>query len=204
MKIILILIIGLSLISFVQTDKNRKTDYLKDIQAYQQEMNKEFLNEESSPLTKEDLAHFSQLNFYPINQNYCVKAKLKLNSQPKEFGMKTTTARLPIYIKYGVAYFKLNGKKHQINIYQNVELASREGFRDYLFMLFTDLSSGVESYAGGRYIDLRIPINNAQLIIDFNKAYNPYCAYNSKYSCPIPSVEDHIDTEILVGVKKYH
>jgi uncharacterized protein (DUF1684 family) len=166
-------------------------------------MNEEFKNPKTSPLTDEDIKIFKKLDFYPIDSNFRVVALLKLNKKKKEFGMKTTTSRLPIYINYGIASFKLNGKKFKINIYQNVELSKKEKYKDYLFMLFTDKTSGKTSYAGGRYIDLRIP-KDGKLLIDFNKAYNPYCAYNHKYSCPIPPEEDYFDMEIKAGVMKYH
>ncbi|RLD40467.1 MAG: hypothetical protein DRI86_15200, partial [Bacteroidetes bacterium] len=164
----------------------------------------EFNNPKTSPLTDEDLVNFKELEFYSINEDFKVEAKLELNNNQKEFGMKTTTDRLPVYVKYGVASFKLKGKNLKINIYKNVELAKKDKYKDYLFMLFNDKTSGLTSYAGGRYIDLRIPKNGKSLTIDFNKAYNPYCAYNHKYSCPIPPEEDYLDIEILAGVKAYH
>jgi len=178
--------------------------YINEIKTWQAEMNAEFANPKESPLTEEDRANFTHLDYYDIDSNFRVNAKLKLDLQKKKFGMKTTTSRLPIYVKYGVASFKINGEKFQINIYQNVELSKKEEYKDYLFMLFTDKTSGKTSYAGGRYIDLRIPKKGDDFIIDFNKAYNPYCAYNHKYSCPIPPEEDYFDIEINAGVKKWH
>jgi uncharacterized protein (DUF1684 family) len=72
-----------------------------------------------------------------------------------------------------------------------------------LFLPFTDLTSGVESYGGGRYIDMEVQKGNTWTI-DFNKGYNPYCAYNEKYSCPIPPAENDLKVEVKAGVKKYH
>jgi uncharacterized protein (DUF1684 family) len=190
--------------SFSFTKNNTEESlYINEIKKFQKEMNEEFKNPKTSPLTDEDIKIFKKLDFYPIDSNFRVVAMLKLNKKKKEFGMKTTTSRLPIYINYGIASFKLNGKKFKINIYQNVELSKKEKYKDYLFMLFTDKTSGKTSYAGGRYIDLRIP-KDGKLLIDFNKAYNPYCAYNHKYSCPIPPEEDYFDMEIKAGVMKYH
>ena len=71
-----------------------------------------------------------------------------------------------------------------------------------MFLPFSDETNGIESYGGGRYIDLRIPEGNT-LIIDFNSAYNPYCAYNDKYSCPIVPRENYLRTRIEAGVKKF-
>lgn len=195
----LVLIISIALF---QSD-GENNSYISDIKKYQEEMNAEFKDSAFSPLTKEDIVSFKALDFYPIDSNYSVEVELVLNDSLEKFGMKTTTARLPIYIKYGIAHFKLQGRDFKINIYQNVALSKRDKYQDYLFMLFTDKTSGTTSYAGGRYIDLRIPKGD-KLLIDFNKSYNPYCAYNHKYSCPIPPEEDHFDIEILAGVKAFH
>jgi uncharacterized protein (DUF1684 family) len=116
--------------------------------------------------------------------------------------MLTTTSRLAKYVKYGEATFKLDGKEDQLNIYQSLSLREKPAYKDYLFLPFTDETSGKESYSGGRYIDLTIPKGN-KIIIDFNKAYNPYCAYNHKYSCPIPPKGNHLNIAIKAGVKRY-
>jgi len=197
MKSFLILIITLIAVSAT-------SDYKKTIEEFQKEMNAEFKDAKTSPLTEDDLKVFTGLDFYTINEEYNIEAKLILNTKQKVFGMKTTTNRRPIYVVYGIAKFKLNGKSVEINIYQNIELLKKDKYKDYLFLLFTDNTSGITSYAGGRYIDLRIPKAGEKLIIDFNKAYNPYCAYNHKYSCPIPSEKDHIEIMIEAGVKKWH
>ncbi len=117
--------------------------------------------------------------------------------------MKTTGTRLPEYVKYGELIFLLNENEFKLNLYQNVELIKKEGYADYLFLPFSDLTCGKESYLGGRYIDMRIPKGD-KVTIDFNKAYNPYCAYNHKYSCPIVPLDNDLEIEILAGVKKFH
>ena len=76
-----------------------------------------------------------------------------------------------------------------------------EEYKNHLFLPFTDLSNGEKSYTGGRFIDLEIP-NSDVIVIDFNKAYNPYCAYSPDYSCPIPPAENHLNVNILAGVMK--
>ena len=76
-------------------------------------------------------------------------------------------------------------------------------YKDYLFLPFTDPTNGVTTYGGGRYLDLMIPATKV-VQLDFNKAYNPYCAYSGNYSCPIPPEENHLEIEIKAGVKKYH
>ncbi|OIP00613.1 MAG: hypothetical protein AUJ98_07185 [Bacteroidetes bacterium CG2_30_33_31] len=182
---------------------NADTLYLNAIKAWQDTLNSEFQDSIESPLSKKDLALFKELDFYKIDKKFCVTASFVRTPEELPFGMKTTTDRLPVYVKYGEAYFNIDGKTFKLNVYQNQELIKKEGYKDYLFIPFVDKTSGKESYKGGRYVDLRIS-KNESLIIDFNKAYNPYCAYNHRFSCPIPPYENTLDIEINAGVKKFH
>lgn len=170
---------------------------------FQETINKEYRNREESPLTEEDFKVFKGLDFYPINEKFIVEAKFTRTANEKVFKMRTTGTRLPEYVKYGELAFSIDGKTFKLNLYQNIDLIKKEGYADYLFLPFSDLTCGKESYIGGRYIDMRIPKGNS-VTIDFNKAYNPYCAYNHKYSCPIVPLENDLDIEILAGVKKFH
>ena len=170
---------------------------------FQENLNKEYANKEESPLMKEDLEHFQSLDFFPILDKFIVQATFKRTKKEKVFEMKTSTERLPLYKKYGELEFTIDGVLCKLNVYQNMSLFKKPGFKDYLFLPFSDLTSGNESYIGGRYVDLRIQKGN-QWIIDFNKAYNPYCAYNYKYSCPIVPMENDLKVSILAGVKKFH
>ncbi len=171
-----------------------------DAKAFQDELNAKYANPEQSPLTKKSLKYFKGLDFYPIDTNYRVEAKFERVKNPEPFEMKTTTERRPVYYVYATAKFKLHGKKYKLRIYQSKGLSETDEFKDYLFLPFTDLSSGAESYGGGRFMDLAIP-EGKTIILDFNKAYNPYCAYNDKYSCPIPPKENHLNTYVKAGVK---
>lgn len=170
---------------------------------FQDTLNKEYGNREKSPLTDEDFKVFKGLDFYPINEKFIVEAKFTRTPNEKVFKMKTSTSRAPEYVKYGELLFTIDGKDFKLNLYQNIELIKKAGFEDYLFLPFSDLTCGMESYIGGRYIDMRIPKGDT-MTIDFNKAYNPYCAYNYKYSCPIVPLENNLDIAILAGVKKFH
>lgn len=170
---------------------------------FQTELNQSYADSLKSPLTKEDLNHFKGLDFFPIDEKYIVEATFVRTKKEKPFGMKTTTSRTPLYKKYGELRFSIEGKEFKLNVYQNIELIKKPGYDDYLFLPFSDLTCGKESYIGGRYIDMRIQ-KGTLWTIDFNKAYNPYCAYNYEYSCPIVPLENDLDIEILAGVKKFH
>ena len=170
---------------------------------FQTELNAEYADPKTSPLTVEDLAEFKTLDFYPIDSNFFVTATFVRTENEKPFEMKTTTDRKPVYVKYGELYFTIKGSNFKLNVYKNIELSKKEEYKDYLFLPFSDLTSGKESYIGGKYIDLRIPKGDT-IVIDFNTSYNPYCAYNHKYSCPKVPLENDLDIEIKAGVKKFH
>lgn len=170
---------------------------------YQEELNLEYADSLKSPLTKQDLAVFKSLDFFAIDEKYIVKATFVKAKKEKAFQMKTSTTRLPLYKKYGVLHFEIDGKQYVLNVYQNIDLIKRKGFEDYLFLPFSDVTNGKETYIGGRYIDMRIQKSD-EWVIDFNKAYNPYCAYNHKYSCPIVPLENDLEIAIVAGVKKFH
>ena len=96
----------------------------------------------------------------------------------------------------------MKSKSKNLNVYQSEESLTTEGYQDYLFLPFLDDTNGESTYGGGRYIDLRIPEGNL-IIIDFNKAYNPLCAYNEKYSCPIVPRLNYLSTEVKAGLMNY-
>lgn len=175
---------------------------LKDILDFQSKLNEEFKNPETSPLPDRYRKEFESLDFFQPDTSYVVKAKFVLTPEALPFLMPTTTDRKSEEVVYGIAHFQLNGKEHRLEIYQNKKLMLEEEYKDYLFLPFTDQTNAEESYAGGRYIDLSIPKTDS-ILIDFNKAYNPYCAYNKKYSCPIVPSVNALDIKVLAGVKDF-
>jgi uncharacterized protein (DUF1684 family) len=199
MRIILALVL---LASFHVGFAQEKFD-LAVVEKFQKDLNAEYADAKTSPLLAEDLAHFKALDFYPINEKSFVVAQFIRTDDEKPFEMPTSTTRKPLYVKYGEARFQMEGKEFKLNIYRNIELSKKEEYKDYLFLPFSDLTSGKESYIGGKYIDLKIPSGNT-IVIDFNLSYNPYCAYSPKYSCPKVPLENDLAIEIKAGVKKFH
>ncbi len=181
---------------------NIGSNSVQEILNFQNKTNEEFKNPETSPLPDKYRKDFLGLDFFPPDTNYVVKAKLVRTPEALPFLMPTTTDRKSEEVVFGIAYFSLNGKEHQLEVYQNKELMLEEEYRDYLFLPFTDATNGTETYTGGRYLDLRIPSGDI-IILDFNRAYNPYCAYNKKFSCPIvPGVND-LKTPVRAGIKAF-
>ena len=179
-----------------------ESDVLRGILNFQKEKNEEFKNPETSPLPDRYRKDFEGLDFFTPDTNYVIRAKLVRTPNALPFEMPTTTDRKTTEVVYGVAHFFLNGEQRQLEIYQNKELMLEEGFEDYLFLPFTDLTNDEETYGGGRYMDLRIPDGDA-IVLDFNRAYNPFCVYNKKYSCPLVPKVNHLETRVSAGIKAF-
>jgi uncharacterized protein (DUF1684 family) len=173
------------------------------VEKFQNELNAEYADAKTSPLLPDDLKVFKSLDFYPANEKFFVVAKFIRTENELPFEMKTSTDRKPIYVKHGEAHFNIDGQFFKLNIYRNIELSKKEQYKDHLFLPFSDLTCGSESYIGGKYIDLKIPQGDS-IVIDFNRSYNPYCAYSPKYSCPKVPLENDLKIEIRAGVKKFH
>jgi len=200
MKYFLSILVSIVFFSCAKKDASHENE----IRLFQYELNREFADAARSPLTKEGLKTFKALEFFDIDENYNIEADFELTPGTPIFEMQTTTDRLPLYRKYGIAHFTLNGKKMALSIYQSQELMITVEYAEHLFLPFNDTTNGTLTYGGGRFIDLEIPKEGSKTIrIDFNKAYNPYCAYNHTFSCPIPPSENNLPVAIPVGVKAY-
>ncbi len=174
--------------------------FKKSIKKHRKLYKKAFL-EENGPLSKKELKY---LDFFAPNINYRVSATFKRTPDEKPFEIPTSSKVTKKYVKYGELNFALNGKEYRLNIYQSLTLRKMPQYRDYLFLPFKDLTNGKLSYGGGRYLDLKLgDLKTGTVMIDFNKAYNPYCAFSDGYSCPIPPKENHLDVEIIAGEKKF-
>lgn len=157
-------------------------------------------NSADSPLSEKGKAEFSGLKYFDFNPDFIFKSKL-FQYEPKDTVIvKGTKGEDRQYVKYGYVKIDYQGNTHQVNVYES----SYKG-KKYYSIWFTDKTTNDESYGVGRYLDFQKSVNPEKIYtIDFNYAYNPYCAYNSKFSCAIPSKEDHLDIAIETGEKKYH
>jgi len=196
--------ISLVLLCICCLQATAQSDSLKAIEAiiaFQEKLNEEYKNRQESPLEAEDFGMFEGHDFFPIDIDYRVNAKLTVTEGTPFFAMKTTTSRFSTERVYGYVAFTLAGKDFELPVYQSKDLMTTEAYADYLFFPFTDETNGKQTYGGGRYIELRIPKEGDYLVIDFNMAYNPYCAYSSRFSCPIVPAENQMDIEVPVGVR---
>ena len=145
------------------------------------------------------------LDFYPVNEKFRVVGKFDMRKNSPWFKMETSGAVKKIFRIYGTVRFSINDTIVILNIYQSQSFMETEKNKEYLFIPFMDLTSGDETYTSGRYLDLNInDIKNHSLVIDFNKAYNPYCAYvSNRYNCPIPPKENRLNVAITAGEKQF-
>lgn len=175
---------------------------IEDIMQFQQKMNREFKDPETSPLADRYRKDFTTLDFFEPDTTYRIMAKFTRTPEALPFMMPTSTGMETEEVVFGIITFSLQGRSHKLEVYQNQELVKQEKYKDYLFLPFADLTNGEETYGGGRYLDLTIPAGNT-ILLDFNKAYNPYCAYNPKYSCPLVPKQNRLDIPIIAGVKAF-
>jgi uncharacterized protein (DUF1684 family) len=190
------------LLVFVQSITAQAPWSQLEVLEFQNNMNTSFRDSIKSPLKEKDRRHFEGLDFFEINPKYAVIANFVRTKKEKPFEMPTTTSRKPLYVKYGELHFNIDGVACVLNVYQNLDLIKNPRYKDYLFLPFTDRTSGAETYGGGRYLDMKIP-KDKKVLLDFNLAYNPYCVYNEKYSCPIPPAANDLNVEIYAGVKNF-
>lgn len=189
------------LIFFLLSSSLTFSQHSKDeVLAYQKELYTDYFTKGTSPLKEEELGAFKGLNFYGYNEEFVVTATLEKLENEKAFQMPTSNGRTQNYIRYGILKFQISGKNFQLEVYQNLSLIKREGYEKHLFLPFIDLTSGNETYGAGRYLDVEIPAT-ITMILNFNKAYHPYCAYTSGYSCPITPDVNFLDIKVEAGVK---
>jgi len=190
-----LILIYICITTFLSCNKQLVSDSL----TYQNQLKEEFKNPETTPLKEDEKQDFKGISFFPVSKKYIVEAEFTKIDDGKTLPFPTSAKKVKYYKEYGKLNFKLNRKPYELTIYQSDPPI--EGYENSLFIPFTDNTNGDSSYGGGRYLDLEIAdIQNKKVILDFNKAYNPYCAYSKYYNCPIPPANNYLDTEIKAGV----
>lgn len=190
------------------------------IRQWQQHYKEEFLTDAHSPLTSTDTGF---LRFFDYNP-YCVyRAKVRLMEHGDTISLATHSGTIKKYRIFAEIRFSEKEqithyphlpkhtfhnaeggriKKLRLYLYQSIDFAKNPAYADYLFLPFNDLTNGIQTYGGGRYLDFKLSdIKDGRILLDFNKAYNPYCAFKDGYSCPIPPVENRLDEAIYAGEK---
>lgn len=178
------------------------TAYAAEIARHRQQYKEHFLTEIRSPLTETDTVY---LDFYSPNPSWKVKARFERTIDEQPFDMPTYSGRSARYQQYGKLTFERNGETFTLPVYQNLRLITSQKYFDYLFLPFKDLTNDVTTYGGGRYIDLKTGDigSDGTITIDFNKCYNPWCAFSDGFNCPIPPEGNHLQTAVKAGEKNF-
>lgn len=167
---------------------------MTQLEAFRAEKDEFFASHPQSPLTREQRHNFNGLYYFPENESLNLEVKVEEFPVKEEIKMQTTTGNMQTYQRYGKFKFTVDGVEAELTIYQ-----SEHGF----FLPFVDSIAGSETYPAGRYLEPE-PLPGNRFLVDFNLAYNPYCAYNEMWSCPITPAENRLKVAIRAGEKLFH
>jgi len=190
-----ILLILTAILAYSLLDQRKEEDMIQKIEKFRREKDEAFKYRDDSPI--ENREAFTHLNYFPPKTQYRIKARwVPIDENEADFLVQMTDSTFDRLRSVAYAYFEYEGKEYRLLLFE------KEGNASYWFLPFKDASNGKETYEGGRYLDVEKPKGNT-LILDFNFAYNPYCAYSPDYSCPIPPAQNNLDFAILAGEKKF-
>ncbi len=167
---------------------------MSELTDFRKEKDEFFRTDPDSPLTPEQKKEFKGLIYFPENPALRLEVKVREFPTKEKITMQTTTGDTQVYSRFGRFQFSIEGRESELTIYQD-----SHGF----FLPFVDTLKGVETYPAGRYLEPR-RIKGDAFLVDFNFAYNPYCAYNAQWSCPITPAENRIPVPIRAGEKLFH
>jgi hypothetical protein len=165
----------------------RRTTELEQFRADKDEF---YGHDHRSPLTPAQQRDFQGLLYFPENPTLIIKARIDRKVEPGIVRMETTKGEQQEFPRYGVVHIEVDGRPAQVTLYAS-------GHSRRLFLPFRDATSGKETYGAGRYLDLEA--DGDEVLVDFNYAYNPYCAYNPDWSCPLPPAENWLEVPIRAG-----
>lgn len=199
-NIFLLAVIGvvIAAVTYTLTATETPEDYIERIEDERERQFKFIRFNVDSPLSEEQKRAFKTLSFYPIDPEYKVIARMIPIENKKVREIPMTDGSTERYIEYAHAEFIIKGMPLRLLLLQDVSENDPKNF----FVAFADETSAIDTYGGGRYINARQTGKNS-ITIDFNLAYNPYCAYNPDYACPIPPRENLLKVPILAGEKNY-
>jgi uncharacterized protein (DUF1684 family) len=159
-----------------------------------------FLTADASPFSEEFRKEFSGLSFFEANEIYCVDSSFELDEQSETVDYPAFNNKTIPFRQFGTFYFEIDGKPQSLVAHQRMDLPEEE--RQWLLIMFRDLTNGDETYGGGRYIQVDLPVSPGTKI-DFNRATNPYCAYEAQFTCPVPPLENWLKVRLPAGEKDY-
>jgi uncharacterized protein (DUF1684 family) len=167
---------------------------MTELESFRAEKDRFFATHPQSPLTPEQKRQFKGLTYFPENPALRFEVMVEVFSQKDTIQMQTTTGGVQTYTRFGTFKFTV--------AVQGAELTLYAGAHGY-FLPFVDSLAGTDTYGAGRYLEPE-PVGDGKFLVDFNLAYNPYCAYNDRWTCPITPRENWLTVPIRAGEKLFH
>lgn len=180
-------------------------DYAAELQKHRTDRDIEYKTKASSPFKSNKARRkFKHLDYFEADESWIIEAEVRRFETPDTLQMPTSAGTIKDFLRWAELHFEYGGAYYSLEAYRSIQNIRHPVYSRYLFIPFTDLTSGAESYGGGRYLDIEIPAEDAIVMgIDFNYAYNPYCAYSDGWFCPIPPARNFLEVELKAGEKKY-
>lgn len=196
-KLIGIIVLSFSLVPIIAQD------FEKEIEAYREEQNAEFRDPETSPLTKKEQRKFKGHDFYPADESYRVIARFEATPDSRPFPLGTSQGKSRLYKRIGILHFELKGKAYTLEAYLQSQGFGMRTQKVYVFLPLVDETTGGETYGAGRYLHYEGIPEGTEWVIDFNKLYNPSCAYSDRYDCPKVPEPNYLPIAIKAGIRGY-
>ena len=180
-------------------------EYSWEIKQLRHQKDQFFATSSDAPLPPDERQHFQGLRYFEPDLSYRVEAELSYFAEPDEVQLGTTSGRLRQYYRSGEVRFRLEGQDFRLTFYKPVPPPGHEETETTLFLPFRDATTGQESYGAGRYLEVEEEsANDGRVVVDFNLAYSPWCAYNEMYSCVLPPEENRLSIAVRAGERSYH
>ncbi|WP_187263076.1 DUF1684 domain-containing protein [Pontibacter beigongshangensis] len=199
-RLVILAGILLVLFYFVRESFFNDDNYIKPLLKEREDKDLTFRSRDNTPFESEDRQKFRNLVYYEPNTAYRIKADVKRLEKQDTLHMPLTDGNTEAYLRYAIATFKLEGQPQQLTLYKKIAKGEEE---ETFFVPFTDKTNGFDTYGGGRYLDIPFKEDPKTVLLDFNRAYSPFCAYNPEYVCPVPPRDNHLPVAIPAGEKTY-
>lgn len=182
---------------FISCGPSKNDEIISEIQENRQTKNEYFQNNPNSPIPLDKREQFETLKYFPVDLDYRITTSIDEYAEKDTVVMHTTKKRSQYYLRWGKFDFTINGNRDTLHVYQPLQTSADQ--EPYFFIPFYDATNNNSTYGGGRYLDIPVQ-ETTHYVIDFNDAYNPYCAYDyERWSCPMPPLENTIEFPIMAG-----
>ena len=194
--VVIVAVILIAVFSLFTADAPEvESNYIEEIKTHRHQVDSFMRTNKKSPFIEQNVA-FQQLKYFEIDETFKVRASVEPTEDGKIYNLKTSDDKTQTFQDVAILHFDILNSHQDLTLLQSAIDGS-------FFLSFYDESSAITTYGAGRYLEIDYKKGMQQVVLDFNKAYNPYCAYTDGYSCPVPPPENSISIPINAGEKNY-